>query len=273
MSKKAGTKTRNIYHRKDQAGDKNDKRVTCKLCDTKHYISRYHHCIFKKNVLDLYCCAGGAGYGYYQAGYNVTGIDIARRPNYFCDFIQADAIEYLLEHGHEYDFVHTSPPCQKYSRSTAIHRAKGKQYVDLVDATRAALIQVGKPAVIENVPQAPLRRDLELRGEMFGLKVIRQRIFEFVNMEFQAAPPPFTKISVMKGEAVIVFGNASWKRTGHGNHGDPGRKLIIPDWRKDTIRHTWAYAMGIDHYMTDLEIAESIPPAYTKWIGENLNLK
>jgi len=34
MSKKAGTKTRNIYHRKDQAGEKNDKRVTCKLCDT-----------------------------------------------------------------------------------------------------------------------------------------------------------------------------------------------------------------------------------------------
>ena len=177
MSKKKGTKTRNIYHRKDSTGKQNNRRVTCKFCGTKHYESKYHYCVYKPSVLDLYCCAGGAALGYYQAGFNVTGIDIQQRNNYFADFIRADAIEYLKQHGHEYDFVHASPPCQKYSRSTGQWRAQGRTYVDLVDDTRDALREVGRPYVIENVPQAPLRKDLELRGEMFGLKVIRKRIF------------------------------------------------------------------------------------------------
>lgn len=273
MSKKAGTKTRNIYHRRDMTGVKNNQRITCKLCDTKHYASKYHHCVFKPAILDLYCCSGGAAYGYYQAGFNVTGIDIEERRNYFCDFVQGDAIEYLLSHGHLYQFIHASPPCQRYSKITANERKKGKEYPDLVDATRVALNAVGRPWVMENVMQAPIRKDLELRGEMFGLKVIRQRKFEFGGITFDTPAPAYTKISVMKGEAVIVAGSASYHATGHGNYGDPGRKTIIPEWRLDTVRKTWSYAMGITHYMSDHEIAESIPPAYTHFIGSNLKHK
>lgn len=273
MSKKKGTKSRNIYHRKDMTGVKNNRRIICKSCGVKHYEARYHYCIFKPAVLDLYCCAGGAGYGYYQAGFNVTGVDKEQRNNYFCDFVRSDAIEYLIEHGHKFQFIHASPPCQAYSKSTANARSRGKQYVDLVEETRKALDRVGVPYVIENVMQAPIRKDLELRGEMFGLKVIRQRKFEFGGgIIFDVAPPTFKRISVIKGEAVIVVGSASYHPTGHGKHGEPGRKIIIPEWRLDTVRKTWCFAMGIKHYMRENEIAESIPPAYTYFIGSNLKL-
>jgi hypothetical protein len=270
MSKKTGAKTVNIFHRKDFTGEKNNTRITCKLCGTKHYLFKYHDCPFKPNILDLYCCAGGAGYGYYQAGFNVTGVDIVNRKNYFCDFRQSDAIAFLLDNAHLYHAVHASPPCQRYSRATALERSRGKEYPDLVAATRAALEQCGKPWIMENVVQAPMAEHLRLRGEMFGLKVIRERIFEFGGgLTFGAAPPPFTKISVLKGEAVIVFGKGgSFKRTGHGNGAE--RHLIIPDWRLPTVRQTWAHAMGMPYYMRDTEISESIPPAYTKFIGENI---
>ncbi len=259
------------YHRKKFTGEVNNRRITCKLRDTKHYESKYHHCAFKPSVLDLFCCAGGAGYGYYAAGFNVTGVDIVTRKNYFADFRLGDAIEYLKDLGSNYNFIHASPPCQLYSCSTHAHKMKGKTYPDLVNITRTALNASGKPWVMENVMQAPLERHLLLRGEMFGLRVIRKRVFEFRGgFEWTKTPPPFTPISVARGEAVIIYGNASLKPTGHGNYGDPGRRIVRPDWCLPTIRQTWSYAMGINNYMTDREIAESIPPAYTQYIGEEV---
>lgn len=257
-----------VYHRKDFTGAVNNKRVYCPLCGVRHYAARYHYCVYKPNLLDLYCCSGGAAMGFYQAGFNITGVDIKQRKNYPFTFIQGDAIEYLKEHAREYHYCHASPPCQNYSRSTHVHKQKGKTYVDLVDPTRQALNASGLPWDMENVLQAPMRRDLVLRGEMFGLKVIRKRAFEFGGgMVWDKPAPAFTPISVAKGEALIIYGNASLKPTGHGCHGDPGRRIIRPDWLLPTIRQSWAYAMGITHYMTDREIAESIPPEYTRYIG------
>ena len=46
-------------------------------------------------LLDLYCCGGGASFGYEKAGFEVTGIDNSPQPKYRGKFIQADAIEYL----------------------------------------------------------------------------------------------------------------------------------------------------------------------------------
>ncbi len=270
MSKKKGTKSNNVFHRKAANSVRQNRRITCRLCGTKHYELRYHYCIFKPDLLDLYCCAGAAGFGYYQAGFNIVGVDIVDRPNYFGEFVKADAIEYLKLHGHNFKFIHSSPPCQHASKACHVQRAAGKIYPDLVDATRQAIIQIGKPGVIENVPQAAVRPDLVLRGEMFGLKVIRKRNFEFVNCSFQEPAPAFTAISVKKGEAVSIFGKARYNPTGHGIWNDPGRVTVIPEWKLSTVRETWSFAMGIPYYMRDIEIAQAIPPAYTKFIGDNI---
>ena len=54
-------------------------------------------------LLDLFCCEGGAAAGYITAGYDVTGVDLRdTSKRYPGDFIKADALAYLAEHGHEF---------------------------------------------------------------------------------------------------------------------------------------------------------------------------
>ncbi|MFJ6552812.1 hypothetical protein ACIQNT_11205 [Streptomyces luteogriseus] len=60
-------------------------------------------------VLDAYCCIGGGTKGIKRAipGVHVTGVDIQAQPDYCGDaFHQGDAIEFIREHGHEFDFIH-----------------------------------------------------------------------------------------------------------------------------------------------------------------------
>ena len=139
-------------------------------------------------LLDLFCCAGGAGMGYSRAGFDVVGVDIAPQPRYPFEFIQAEAIEYVKAHGHEYDAIHASPPCQASSALTK-GTNRGRIYEDLIPQTRAALGASGRPYVIENVQGSDLRRDATLCGEMFGLAVIRHRYFEVSGF---ALTPPYT---------------------------------------------------------------------------------
>ena len=129
-------------------------------------------------LLDLFCCSGGAGMGYYQAGFDVTGIDIEPQPKYPFKFILSDAIIYLKEHGKEYDFIHASPPCQGYSHLTPKEH-KGN-YEKLIDVLRELLNEIGKPYCIENVAGAKneLKNPTMLCGSMFNLRTQRHRFFE-----------------------------------------------------------------------------------------------
>jgi hypothetical protein len=194
-------------------------------------------------ALDLFCGAGGASMGLHQAGFDVTGIDVRPQPRYPFRFIQADALltPVRLE---DFDFIWASPPCQAHSLG-AVWRGTAGNHPDLIAVTRALLSSASVPWIMENVPQAPLRRDLMLRGEMFGLKVCRERIFELSGFWVMQPPLPF-RGSIKRGDFVTV--------AGHGGDGSNSLKV-------------WRRAIGID-WMSKEETAEAIPPAYSRYIAE-----
>ena len=210
----------------------------------------------KPILLDTFCKAGGAAMGYYKAGFDVVGVDIEPQKNYPFEFIQAEAIEFILNRGHEFSAIHSSPPCQLYSKSTVRQRKQGKVYPDLVAKTREALERTGKHFVIENVPQSPVRPDVILTGNQFNLYVLRKRHFELSFFMLQPFPEmEFRKVGI---DICSVFGSAS------------GDRCPVHRFGKKTIREAWAFAMGIDWHMTENELAEAIPPAYTEFIGKQL---
>jgi len=217
-------------------------------------------------LLDLYSGAGIAAIGYKQAGFHVTGVDIERKSTYAGDvFLQADALEVLQDVAfcRSFDAIHASPPCQAYSQSTAMFRAKGKEYADLVAPTRAGLDRVGRPYVIENVPRAPVRHDIVLHGWMFGLHVMRKRVFELGGWWAMQPGVPQRVGSVRTGDFITIIGKQGYRKYKGlprywGPHFDQGAGL-----------KTWHYAMGIPpgYNFRDVEISEGIPPAYSQYIG------
>lgn len=203
----------------------------------------------RPKLLDLFCGAGGAARGYQLAGFHVTGIDIRPQPRYTGDvFVQADALEYLREHGQEYDAIHASPPCQFASGMfNPVKPEKRAVHINLIPAVRGLLAALNKPYVIENVKGARryLINPLMLHGSMFGLPVYRERYFEIV-------PPIYFLSSVPRRDYTPVPVNGSSKR---GNTYAPAALM--------------GEAMGID-WMTKMELRQAIPPAYTEFIGRHL---
>jgi DNA (cytosine-5)-methyltransferase 1 len=208
--------------------------------------------------LDLFCKAGGCTKGYQMAGFHVTGVDIEPQPRYVGDkFILGDALEVLtgmIKSGEveEFDLIHASPPCQTYSVTKSLHK---KTHPELIEPTRELLKVTGKPYVIENVVGAPLINPLMLCGTMFpGLRVYRHRLFE-CNPPIWFPPVACNhsfSMPTSKGEYHTLEKYEFITCVGHNFQAEAGR-----------------IAMGID-WMTRDELAQAIPPAYTKWIGEQM---
>lgn len=203
-------------------------------------------------VLDLCCCAGGASAGYAAAGFDVTGVDIIDRPNYPYRFIRADAIAYVAEHGHRYDLIHASWPCQYGAAITKGTNAHLRDtYPDLLPAGRAAMLATGRPYVIEN-PEA--RPDVVLCGTMFGLPIFRHRRFEIHGFTPMGIPHVKHRGRVRghrhgvkyDGEFIAIYGKG-------------GGKATVPE-AQAALGITWTD----DHH----ELTEAIPPAYTQFLGE-----
>lgn len=207
-------------------------------------------------LLDAYCCSGGATRGYQEAGFHVTGVDIAEQPDY-CgdDFICADAVDFIAKYGHRFSAVHASPPCQASSALTK-GTNRGRVYPQLIPATRNALDDTGRPWVMENVAGAPLRRDLMLCGEMFGLGVIRHRFFEFGGWSM---PQPEHKPH--RGRVAGMRHGQWFDGPYFAVYGEGGGKGTVTQWQG---------AMGINWTSNRKSIAEAIPPAYTKYVGSYL---
>lgn len=205
----------------------------------------------KPRLLDLFCCAGGAAMGYHRAGFEVVGVDINPQPRYPFAFVQGDALEYVAQHGREFDAIHASPPCQAYSVTKPLTT---KAHPELVPQTRELLRAIGKPYAIENVPGAPLVDALMLCGTMFGLDVIRHRLFECDPPIFF---PPFTCAHDGKSTGCTSKNKQS---NGYRFVTVVGHAYVAEEGRR---------AMGID-WMNRNELGQAIPPAYTEYIGRHL---
>jgi DNA (cytosine-5)-methyltransferase 1 len=211
----------------------------------------------KWRVLDLFCCAGGAAMGLHRAwpDAEITGVDIAPQKNYPFTFIQANALELNQDWISEFDFLWASPVCKGYSALSNYGTNRRRTWPDQIPAIRMFFTATGKPFVIENVERSPLETDMFLCGQMFGLPLIRHRLFE---TNFTWLRPPHTcakRGSTLRKETFCI--------TGHG--GGPNCSSAS-NRRMHWYKHDGVRALGID-WMTRKEMAEAIPPAYSEFIA------
>jgi DNA (cytosine-5)-methyltransferase 1 len=200
----------------------------------------------RPRLLDLFCGAGGAARGYQLAGFHVIGVDIAPQPNYAGDeFIRANALDVLADTRFVSGFqaVHASPTCQTRSRATA-WRGRRENHPDLLTPTLRLLSRLPAPWVVENVPEAAwdgtMRADWLLCGTQFGLPIRRHRVFQAGGWaSFQLLPP------------CTCYRNPQLLRFVHKSE------------------RAYADAMGCT-WMSKFEARQAIPPAYTRFIGEQL---
>lgn len=204
-------------------------------------------------ALDLFCGAGGASMGLFNAGYAVTGIDIKPQPNYPFWFIEWDAVAFPLE---GFDFVWASPPCQAHCALR--HLMPHKHYECFIERTRDRLMAWGGPWVIENVPGAPLRDTIQLCGSAFGLRVRRHRIFES-NIELVGVACKHKEQS--RPIDVSGTGGRRVNRRADDKGGNTNKPRSISEAQE---------AMGID-WMTRYELSQAIPPAYSQFIAQQLS--
>ena len=207
-------------------------------------------------ALDLFCGGGGVAEGLIQAGYDVTGVDVAdHSENYPGRFVQADALASGIDLTN-FDFVWASPPCQAFSSISP----RDREYPNLIPQTREMLEESGVHFAIENVPQAPIRKDLTLAGPMVGLpRIRRKRVFE---LSFPVDQPPIIvppKQTGFNGRLISV--TTTLRANGHYYdrvaNGLPGG-VPLEEARE---------AMGVRGELTVKELGESIPPAYAAYIG------
>lgn len=202
----------------------------------------------RPRLLDLFACEGGATAGYQRAGFHVTAVDLdgrrlARNPAE--STVQADALAYLDAHGHEYDAIHASPPCQDLSVSKSIRGGTEHGTAWLLDATLARLAALGRPWAVENVagaaramPGASL-----FCGYSFGLLECRHRLF--LSSELLLTPGC---------AAPAVHPLSRREREIFGRHGNIAR-----------VRQEWDVP-----WMTRDGSSQAIPPVFAEHVGWSL---
>ena len=216
-----------------------------------------HPVAARPKLLDLFCCAGGAALGYHQAGFDIVGVDVKPQANYPFPFIQADVMTLDVEFLASFDVIHASPPCQAYS-DLAKRNGNAHEWPDLVGAVRDMLVQTNRPYVIENVEGAPLRDYIVLCGTMFDeLRVLRHRLFE---TNFPITAPPHKPHPL-----VHTFD----RRKSHYGKTDEWTDYVQVTGGGNCTIAAARDAMGID-WMMKKEINEAIPPAYSRFIGQEL---
>lgn len=223
----------------------------------------------RPRLLDLFCCAGGAGMGYHRAGFDVVGVDKDDHPNYPFEFVQADAMTFPLD---GFDAIHASPPCQAFTAMGTMPNARAHE--DLLTGTRARLEAAGRPYVIENVPGSPIDvRPPDLFGEggaivlcgsMFNLRTAE---YELRRHRWFESSLPLIQPSCRHSDRKVVgfYGDHARIRARQNGHKDRGADIVGTEAKLALVRDL----MEID-WMTWAEANQAIPPAYTEHIGAQL---
>lgn len=193
--------------------------------------------------------------GYHQAGFDVVGVDIAPRPRYPFEFVQADALSLDPAFVASFDAIHASPPCQAHTSMKTMPDAR--EHINLIPGTRALLKASGLPYVIENVVGAPLIDPVRFCGSMFGLgakgaQLRRHRDFE---TNWLLMSPGTCKHTT---PTIGIYGEGC--RDSRRKHDKTIPEFTVIDGRA-AMEMPWA---------TLAELCEAIPPAYTRFIGAQL---
>lgn len=233
-------------------------------------------------LLDVCCCAGLGADGYESAGVRIgRGVDLFEQPHYPYPFTQADGLEVLggrpfLRHVVDpdaFDALHTSWPCQPFTRARHLRDAQGGKArfgVDLLTPGLALLRErwAHKAWIVENVPSREVTAIMAPRageylttlcGSMFGLDVQRHRHFltnfpvvplpcrheRFPLDPISGKPRPWGVYHVAADS--VPAGGRTARDAEHGRHVMGSRRLLPWDALK-----------------------EGFPPAYTAYIGAHL---
>ncbi len=154
-----------------------------------------------KKVIDLFSGMGGFSYGFPNAGFSVTGVDIAddvkgiykKIPS--SKFITADLSEELIDG--DYDYVIGGPPCKPWSSINVTRRGDRHRDYNLVQRFTDNVLNINpRGFIMENVPL--LRNDTLFQKQIerfksagysvgigvfrysdFGAATSRRRLFTF----------------------------------------------------------------------------------------------
>ena len=219
----------------------------------------------RPRLLDLFCGAGGAAMGYHRAGFDVVGVDVVKQPRYPFPVVQGDALSPPIDLS-TFQAIHASPPCQAYSVTRFTHNVV---HPELVEPTRRLLKDSGLPYIIENVVGAPLLDPLELCGATFGLTATdvdgaplylrRHRLFE--SNVFMWGPGSPCRCSEPRHAGIQcagAYGGGPMNRDRDDKRGGYSPTVAI---RRRIMDCDW---------MTQKEVNQAIPPAYTQFLGEQL---
>ena len=212
-------------------------------------------------AIDFFCGAGGASIGLKRAGFYVVGIDIKPPSVYYGDdFIACDLKNGSPVDVSKADFLWASPPCQAFSKAGYANNLTREEmqtrHENLIPLTRN-LFANHPFTCIENVEGAPLRPDLILYGEFFGLtRIRRKRVFELSFFFMHSFPRQvgYTRktVSVCRGTPSNEY---KWRKR-------KGLHPVISVSEKLEV-------MGLSGYpMRNQEVANAVPPAYSEFIGK-----
>lgn len=201
-------------------------------------------------IADLFCGAGGAAMGLYRAGFDVVGFDVLEQPRYPFAFVLQDALTVDVK---TFDAIWASPPCQAYTVAKTMNGMEGRDYPELIEATRDHVSQHGKPFIIENVVPAPIRRDVILCGRMFDLPLIRHRAFE--------------SNILLLGLSHITHNGTTRSHDGFSSFANGADYITVAG--HNFSKEDGQRAMGIG-WMTKQELSQAIPPMYSEFLGRQL---